>query len=124
MNSHTETKKIKEVIRNYTEGTFEADAAKLKKVFHPKAVMNGFLGGAVVLATPRVFIEDMTSAPSMATEKDPYSAEIESVRIEGDVADVILSETGFKGSGKLVNFFHMIKDDGEWKIISKLFTTI
>lgn len=77
----------------------------------------------MLIATPQAFIEDITSSPSMASEKAPYSAEIESIRIEGAVADVILSETGFKGSGRLVNFFHLIKDGGEWKIISKLFTT-
>lgn len=124
MNNHIETEKIKEVIRNYSEGTFEADAAKLEKAFHPNAVMNGFLGGEMLIATPKAFIEDMVSNPSMASENSPYNLEIESIRIEGDIADVIISQTGFRGSTSFVDCFHMIKADGEWKIISKLFTTL
>ena len=124
MNCHAETKKIQEVIRNYTEGTFEGDAAKLAKAFHPNAVMNGFLGDNLLLATPQAFIDDIANNPPMATQNVPYNAEIESIRIEGDVAAVVLSETGFRGAGQFVDFFHLIKDNGEWKIISKLFITV
>ena len=60
----------------------------------------------------------------MASNNDPYQAEIESIRIEGNVASVIVSETGFRGEGTLVDFFHLIKVEGQWYIISKLFTTL
>ena len=39
-------------------------------------------------------------------------------------ASVIVSETGFRGEGTLVDFFHLIKVEGQWYIISKLFTTL
>lgn len=124
MNNHTETLKVKQVMQNYMDGSYQADIEKLKSAFHPNAVMNGYLGPECVLATPAAFIDDIASAPSMASQKDAYQAEIESIRIEGNVAAVVVSETGFRGSATLVDFFHLIKTDGEWKIISKLFTTL
>lgn len=124
MNDHVETTAVKQVIQDYMDGTYYADTVKLKGVFHERAVMNGYLGPDVLLADPTPFIEDIASSPVMADEKAPYQAEIESIRIEGNVAAVVVSETGFKGSATLVDFFHLIKTDGTWKIISKLFTTL
>ena len=124
MNNHVETKAIKAVIQNYIVGTSNADIEKLKGVFHEKAVMNGYLGPDCLLADPSGFIADISGAPSMASANDPYQAEIESIHVEGGVASVIVSETGFRGAATLVDFFHLIKQDGKWTIISKLFTTL
>ena len=124
MNNHAETLQIKQVMQNYMDGTYNANIDQLKSVFHEKAVMNGYLGPECVMATPAAFVEDIASAPSMASQGDAYHAEIESIRVEGNVASVVVSETGFRGSATLVDFFHLIKVDGEWKVISKLFTTL
>jgi hypothetical protein len=124
MNNHVETKAVLEVIQNYKDGTYKADIEKLKGVFHEKAVMNGYLGPDLLLADPSGFIADMGGNPSMESRKDPYQAEVESIYIQGNVAAVILSESGFRGSGELVDFFHLIKTEGKWHIISKLFTTV
>jgi hypothetical protein len=124
MNNHVEAAAVRKVIDDYRNGTYNADAASLKGVFHEKAVMNGYLGPDLVLADPSAFIADIGGSPSMASNKDPYQAEIESIHIEGNVASVILSETGFRGQGVLVDFFHLIKTGGKWQIISKLFTTV
>ena len=124
MNNHVETKAVKQVIQNYMDGTYKAEIDNLKGVFHEKAVMNGYLGPDCLIADPSGFVADIASAPSMQSKGDPYQAEIESIRIEGNVASVIVSETGFRGEGTLVDFFHLIKVDGKWSIISKLFTTL
>ena len=124
MNNHAETLEVKKVIQDYIDGTYEADIEKLRSVFHDKAVMNGYLGPALVMADPSPFIEDISSSPSMESAGDPYQAEIESILIEGDVASVVLSESGFRGEASLVDLFHLIKNDGRWQIISKTFTTV
>jgi len=124
MSNHVEEAAVREVIQKYVDGTFCADIPALKSVFHEKAVMNGYLGPNLILADPTPFLEDMASAPSMKTNNDPYKSEIRSIQIEGNVASVALCETGFRGDAALVDFFHLIKTDGEWRIISKLFTTM
>jgi len=124
MNNHLETQAVKKIIQDYIDGTYNADTDKLKGVFHEKAVMNGYLGPALIMADPSPFIEDIASAPSMKSNNDPYQAEIESIYIEGNVASVVVSETGFRGEASLVDFFHLIKTDEGWQIISKLFTSV
>lgn len=124
MNNHEETTAVLDVIRRYKEGTYNADGSMLAGVFHEKAVMNGYLGPNLLIGDPAPFIKDMVGAPSMASAGDPYQGEVESIRIEGPVASVVLSETGFRGKGVLVDFFHLIKVEGKWTIISKLFTTV
>jgi len=124
MNNHVETIAVRKVIEDYKEGAFKADIEKLKSVFHKDAVMNGYLGPNAVMGTPAPFIEDIASAPSMESNGDNFQGEIESIHIEGNVASVVFSETGFRGEASLVDFFHLIKDDGKWYIISKAFTTV
>ena len=124
MEVKSEKNAIKEVIQRYIDGTFRGDKAMLESVFHKKAVMNGYLGQELVLDDPSPFIVDVTSTPTMECENDPYHAEITSIIITGNVAAVVLSESGFRSTTSLVDFFHLIKTDDKWEIISKLFTTL
>ncbi len=44
------------------------------------------------------------------------------MEVAGDAASVRLEETGFFGSLSFVNWFHLIRgEDGDWRIVSKLF---
>lgn len=124
MSSFAEKEAVKEVIQDYIDGTYQAEITKLKNVFYERAVMNGFLGPNILLADPTPFIEDIAGSPSMESNNDPYHAEIINIYIEGNVASAVVSETGFRGEASLVDFFHLIKIDGAWKIVSKLFTTL
>ena len=123
MNNHVEEEAVKEVIVKYIDGTYYADTEKLKSVFHENAVMNGYLGPTLLLSDPSPFIEDIASQPSMQSSNDPYHAEIKSITVEGNVASVAIFETGFRGEAAFVDFFHLIKTNGNWSIVSKLFTT-
>lgn len=124
MNNHDEMKAVLAVMNDYIDGSYNADIDKLKGAFHEKAVMNGYLGPDCVIATPEAFIADIAGAPSMASAGDPYDVQIEQVYIEGNIASVTVSETGFRGAATLVDVFQLIKEDGSWKIVSKLFTTL
>ena len=124
MTDPADEKAVRELIGRYIDGTYQADIEKLKGVFHEKAVMNGYLGELLIMGDPSPFFEDLAGSPSMLSNNDPYKAEITNITIEGNTAAVTLYETGFRGSVSLVNFHQCIKTDGEWKIISKLFTTI
>lgn len=115
---------IHECIQNYIDGTFEADIEKLKRCFAPQAVMNGFLNGGMMCSTPQPFIDDIASSPSMKEQNCSYEAAILSETITGQIASVIVKETGFRNTATMENHFHLMKMDGQWKIVSKLFTTL
>lgn len=118
----TDESNIREVIELYTVGTYEGDAEKLQQSFHPKAVMNGYLMGDLMLATPEPFIEEMQKAPIKNATTD-YNGEITYLDIAGKVATVTLKETGFPGGLSFTNYFHLIDDGSGWKIISKTFNS-
>lgn len=113
------------VLNNYMKGTYEADVDLLKNAFHPQAIMTGYMGDQLMIGDPNPFFEDIGSNPSMASQGMEYKGEITSLRVNGNIADAVIYETGFYGDGTLENHFHLLKDaNGDWKIISKCFTTV
>nr|WP_326184395.1 nuclear transport factor 2 family protein [uncultured Oscillibacter sp.] len=122
MNNQTE--KVREVLERYMKGTYTADIPMLESVFHKEARMVGYLGDQLLIGTPAPFIADMGSQPSMKEQGHNYQAEIRDLEVNGNVAKATVHETGFRGSAELVDHFHLLCENGEWKIISKTFTTI
>ncbi|WP_300639420.1 nuclear transport factor 2 family protein, partial [uncultured Oscillibacter sp.] len=119
-----EVEQVREVIQRYITGTYQADVEMLAGVFHPQAHMTGYLGDNLLLGTPEPFLQDIGSAPSMASKGDPYHAEIRELTVTGHIATVVLYETGFRGEGVLEDHFQLLLDGGKWSIISKNFTTL
>jgi len=118
-NSNSEA--VREVIEQYIDGTFNGDGKVLRACFHPKAVMNGYFQGQLLMGGPEPFFEQIENNPSMADGGAPYKGEITTIDVVGDVASVTLKEAGFAGSMKFTDYFHLLKERGEWKIISKTF---
>ena len=118
----SETDRVRAVVEKYIDGTYTGDAQKLRDCFHPDAVMNGYLEGKLFLGGPEPFFEDIAKNPSMASADAPYKTEITNIEVVGDVASATLKETGFAGKFAFTDFFHLVKQDGEWTITSKTFT--
>lgn len=116
---------VKKVMQNYIDGTFTGNGDLLASAFHEDAIMTGYLGPQLIIATPAVFIDEIRNNPSMQSQGHPYKAEITAVKVVGGVAQATVHETGMWGEGEVEEFFQLLKDgDGVWKIISKCFTTI
>lgn len=115
---------VEKVIDAYIKGTYTADIDLLQSVFHEKARMTGYLGNELLIGDPQPFIEDIGSQASMESNGDPYESEIVSKVIVGKIANVVIRESGFRGTLKLEDHFHLINDGSRWWIISKLFTVI
>ena len=109
---------VRRVLDTYVQGS-GGDVERLRSAFHPDARMNGYFMGNLGIGSPEAFFSEVAKIdPASATGE--YHAEIESIQVMGDVATATLVETGFMGSD-FVDFFHLIRVDGEWKIISKTF---
>jgi len=85
--------------------------------------MNGYLQGQLIQGTPEPFLTSIGSNPSFASMNVPYRGEIVAVDVSGDAAGVILKETGFPGIGGFTDYFHLLRLNGEWKIVSKTFVS-
>lgn len=119
---NSEEQAVRRVIQQYIDGTYQGDVKFLRDCFHPKAVMNGYLYEQLLIGGPEPFFENMENAPSMAKTGAPYKGEITFLDVVGNVASVTVKETGL-GDMAFTDYFHLLKEEGEWKIISKTFTT-
>jgi hypothetical protein len=111
---------VRTVIENYIEGSFIADTALLKRCFHPKALMSGHYRGELDIGSPQPFYDQLESEPSSKSSGDGYQAEISFIHIAGRMASAGLVETNLLGSD-YVNHFHLLKIDGGWRIVSKIY---
>jgi len=119
----SEEQAVRRVIQQYIDGTYQGDVKSLRDCFHPKAVMNGYLQEQLLIGGPEPFFENMGNAPSMAKAGAPYKGEITFIDVVNNVASVTLKETGFGGDMDFTDYFHLLKEQGKWKIVSKTFTT-
>ena len=115
---------VRETMKRYTDATYRADVDSLRSLFHPAASMSGYLGDQLILGGPEPFLADVGGRPSMAETNAPYRAEVTAIQVSGRVASALVEESGFFGSGRFVNYFHLLNVDGVWRIISKTFEAL
>lgn len=103
----------------YMYGTREADSAKMKPAFHENATMYGFAKDGSVEAAGSIqvlydIIDSIQPMPDMTTEATilEETANTASVKIEliSEVSDI-----------HWIDLMNVIKIDGEWKIVSKIY---
>ncbi len=112
---------VRKVMERYCEAVYRADVATLRELFHPAAVMSGYLGDDLLAGSPEPFLEDVKGRPSMRTMGAPYAAQILDIHASPRCASLRLEETGFFGVFSFVNYFHLLKVGEEWKIVAKTF---
>jgi|WetSurMetagenome_2_1015567.scaffolds.fasta_scaffold08774_5 hypothetical protein len=115
---------VKQVLDAYAEAVFKGDAKTLAGIFHPTAVMNGYLGDKLLVGGPQPFIDDIAGHPAMAESAPDFKWAFSAIHVSGRTATATLHEKGFFGAFDFVNYFHLLKQDGEWKITSKTFESL
>ena len=111
----------REVLEKYINATYSADVDSLRRLFHPAALMTGYLAGGLVVGDPEPFFADLERHPAMAESGAPYEARIEDIHVGGRIASARLRESGFFGEASFLNYFHLLEVEGDWKILSKTF---
>lgn len=115
------TAAVRGVIEQYCEGARAGDLERVRETFHPDARMSGYLQGQPMVGTPEPFYDAIRNAPPPAKSGEPYRYEIVRVDVAGPVASVVLVEGPYLGM-QFTEFFHLVKLDGRWRIVSKTFT--
>lgn len=115
---------VKNRIAQYMDAVYRADVAELKTIFHEKASMNGYLGEMLLVGTPEPFFADLSSKPSMADNKDDCRYVVQSLSVTGGIANVTILVDGFYGAATIQDCFHLVCEQGQWKIVCKTFTTL
>ncbi len=116
MNRTAEVAAVAAVMDAYIAGTRNRDVASLKKIFHKDALMTGYFGSHLGIGSPQPFFDELETNEIAAD----YAAQVTSVEVIGATAMGQIVEDNLMGLS-FVNNFHLIKVDGAWLIISKLY---
>lgn len=119
-NSTNDQDLVRQVIQNYIDGSQTGNVDLLKSVFHSKALMSGYLQGQLGIGSPDPFFDAVSNNPSPEASGASYTAEITHIEVAGKAASATLVEKDFLGMD-FTDFFHLIQEEGQWKIISKTF---
>ncbi len=111
-----EHKAIAKTIEHYTDGARSGKGDDMKPAFHEDATVFGYIG-ADLFAYPiqKLFAWNDENGP--ATE---LQARIAAIDLVGTVATVRLELDNWTGD-RFTDLFTLLKIDGEWKIMNKVF---
>jgi hypothetical protein len=112
----TEHDAIANTVQQYINGGKSGRGEEMKPAFHPGATIYGYIGPDL-FGGPIQQLFDWNDQNGPATD---LQAQIASIDIAGTIATVRLELDNWTGH-KFTDMFTLLKTDGEWKIISKVF---
>jgi hypothetical protein len=111
-------KAIEEVVGKYIEGGRAADSSIMKPAFHENAQMSGPAEDGA-FSGPIQALYDFVDSNGPATDLD---MRIVSITISDErAASVVLQPDPWHGKN-YTDHFHLLKIDGTWKIMSKIYS--
>jgi hypothetical protein len=114
---------IHKTIDLYIDGVQNGKLESLREAFHPQSSMFGYKGQDLFI-TPIAGLYDYigsTTPPAQAGEAGKqYTCVITSISVAGHAATVEMVMDGYH-EHDFVDYFQLLKVDGRWWIVSKLF---
>jgi hypothetical protein len=107
---------ITKTIQHYIDGGKTGRTAEMKKAFHPDATIFGYVGPDL-FAGPIKQLFDWNDQNGAATE---LQGRIVSIDVIESVATVRLELDNWTGH-RFTDLFTLLRVDGEWKIMNKVF---
>lgn len=107
---------IRAVVQPYIDGARTGRGDTMKPAFHDDATIFGYVGPDLV-AGPIQTLYDWTDANEAATDVE---VRFTSIDVVGTVASVRLDIDNW-GGHRFTDVFNLLKVDGAWTIVSKVF---
>ena len=107
---------IEKTVQHYIDGAISGKGDDMKPAFHADATIFGYIGQDL-FAGPIQGLFDWNDGNGPATGLE---ANITNIDIAGTTATVRLDLDNWTGH-KFTDFFTLLKVDGEWKIMNKVF---
>jgi hypothetical protein len=114
--NRSEYEAIAKTLQQYINGGKSGRSADMKPAFHADATIFGYLGSDLI-AGPIQILYDWVDQNEPATELQSWIASID---LNGAVAAARLELYNWSGH-RFTDLFTLLKYEGEWKIISKVF---
>ena len=109
---------VRAALEHYLLGHATGDGAHFEMVFHPQSKLFWMRDDTLNTRTSAEYIAGASSSP--AEDEDQRRREIAMVDVTGDaaVAKIVLDYP----TALLTDYMSLLKIDGEWKIVNKIFT--
>ncbi|MGL6208627.1 MAG: nuclear transport factor 2 family protein [Paracoccaceae bacterium] len=108
------------VLQTYFDGLYHSDTARLRQVFHPQAQYVTVTGGTLLYRDMATYFPVVDARPSPASKGEVRRDEIVSIDFAGSVTARAVLRCAI-GTRLFTDFLTLIKLDGRWQIISKVF---
>ena len=107
---------ITKTVQHYIDGARSGEGDRMKPAFHEDATIFGYVGNDL-FAGPIQNLYDWNDSNGAATE---IQARIVAIDLVGTAATVRLELDNWTGH-RLTDFFTLLKLDGNWRIMNKVF---
>lgn len=107
---------ISKVIQHYINGAISGKGSDMKPAFHEDATISGFVG-------PDLFAGPIQGLYDWNDENGPATGLVSRI-VSIDVVDTVASarvESDNWTGHRFTDFFNLLKLDGQWKIMNKVF---
>ncbi|MDP2246975.1 MAG: nuclear transport factor 2 family protein [Nitrosomonadales bacterium] len=107
---------VTQVIQHYIDGARSGKGVEMKPAFHEDATIYGYVG-------PDPFFGPIQGLFDWNDENGPakdIQSRIVHIDIVGSVASVRLESDNWTGH-RFTDFFNLLKVDGKWKVMNKVF---
>jgi Putative lumazine-binding len=108
------------VLQEYFDGLYHSDTARLRRVFHPRAVYACATGGTPVILRMDEYFPIVDARPSPASRDDARTDRILSIEFAGPVTAFARLECAIEPR-HFIDLLTLIRLDGRWQVISKVF---
>ena len=114
---------ITQVLANYFDGLYDCDVEKLASVFHPKAIYTTADETPLLYRTMEEYLPVVAARQSPASRGEPRRDHIDEIQLAGN--NTALSRVRCSiGNQDFVDFLSLIRTDGQWRIVAKVFQII
>ncbi|WP_309663583.1 nuclear transport factor 2 family protein [Tabrizicola sp.] len=108
------------VLQTYFDGLHHSDTVRLRQVFHPKAQYVSVTEGTLLYRDMAEYFPVVDARPSPASRGEIRRDEIVSIEFAGLVTARAVVRCAI-GAKRFTDYLTLIKLDGRWQIISKVF---
>jgi hypothetical protein len=111
------------VLQDYFDALYFCDVEKLERVFHPQAIYATADETPLLYRTMAEYVPVVAARQSPASRNEALRDHIDAIDIAGDNTAVARVRCSI-GSRDFVDFLTLVRTDGQWRIIAKVFQII
>lgn len=111
------------VLRDYFDALYFCDTDRLQRVFHPRAIYATADEIPLLYRTMEEYVPVVAARQSPASRNETRGDHIDAIDLAGENTAFARVRCSI-GQRDFVDFLTLVRSDGEWRIISKVFQII